>query len=63
MTQLGELGGRHSHSTVWEFSASPSFRPTTLLPGLEVSARPGTAVAFVPLQELLLEHTGSRDML
>lgn len=47
MTQLGELGGSHSHSTGWEFGASSSFRLTSRLPGLEVSARPGTAMAFV----------------
>lgn len=62
MTQLGELGGRHGRSTGWEFGASSSFLPTTLLPGLEGSARPGSAMAFVPLQQLLLEHAGSSDM-
>lgn len=59
MTQLGDLGGRHSHSTGWEFGASSSFLPPTLLPGLEVSARPGTAVAFVPSSSCFLNMQGA----
>lgn len=54
MTQLGELGGRHSHGTGWEFGASSSSCSPPCCQA--VSAQPGTAVAFVPRQELLLEH-------
>lgn len=49
MTWLGEPGGRHKQSTGWDFGASPSFLPATLLPSPKVSAQPGTTMAFLPL--------------